>query len=210
MTGEFRPNPPTERRALETADQSLEAALNCFAPPLAPEARARVAATLQDLAQGYRALVARHLPGPVPMRKMYTLLKNINRPETDDEYRKRVDFWKREPRRGRPRNLAAQVLVAVLRDLLMEEGCHYGAPKEGTHTRLPDLARLVHRLSEVVGPEPGWQDIAENCADPLFRFELSLGKGLSYDPTHKTDIKRMLAEAEVLPTKRKRPSKRNR
>jgi hypothetical protein len=169
-----------------------------------------VSGTLQELAIDYRKLAGLDPRGPAPLRKMYTLVRNCQRPETDEEYAKRLTFWKNQPRRGRPRNFAAQALVANLRDILIAEGCHYGAPKEkdSNHTRLADLAKAVHLLSGLGGNIPGWQDIAENCADPIFRWELGLGSGFSYDKSKKTEVKRMLAQVEILPPKRKGTSRR--
>lgn len=198
------------RCALDTPEQNLEIALDCFVPALDLEARARVAALLQELAINYRQLAEMKARGAAPMRKMYTLVRNYQRLETEEEYAKRFTFWKNQPRRGRPRNFAAQVLVVNLRDILIAEGCHYGAPKEkdSSHTHLADLAEAVHLLSGVEGNICGWQDIAENCADPIFRWELVLGSGFSYDKTKKSEVKRMLASVEVRPLKRKAPSKR--
>lgn len=193
---------------MDTPTKILEAALNCFVPPLDPEARVRVTAALQELATEYRNFAQLGPRGPVPIRKIYTLVRNYRRFETDEEYANRLTFWKNQPRRGRPRNFAAQVLVVKLRDHLIAEGCDYGAPKEKLHTRLADLARLVHQLSGLEGAMPGWQDIAELCADPIFRMKLAIGDGFSYDPKNTTEVKRMLAKAEVLPPKRPRPPKK--
>jgi len=167
-----------------------------------------MAEELLELAADYRRLVELKPRGPAPIRKMYTLVRSVQRLETDEEYAKRLAYWRKLPRRGRPRNFAAQVLVANLRDCLIREGCDYGAPKEQPHTRLADLARLIHQLSGVEGSMPGWQDIAELCADPIFRMKLAIGDGFSYDPAKKTEVKRMLAKAEVLPPKRPRSPKK--
>lgn len=193
---------------MDNPTKILEAALNCFVPPLDPEARVRVAAALQELATEYRNYAQVGPRGPAPIRKIYTLVRNYRRFETDEEYAKRLTFWKTQPRRGRPRNFAAQVLVANLRDRLMVEGCDYGAPKEQPHTRLADLARLIHLLSGLEGSMPGWQDIAEQCADPIFRMKLAVGEGFSFDPENTTEVKRMLTKAEVLPPKRPRSPKK--
>ena len=145
----------------------LKEALKCFQPSLSGDARPKVLVSLQELAKNYRELLANGAQGFPPARKVH---------ETPDAYWNRWEETQQSAgRKGRPRGFAANALVHLCREMLIQNDCDHSVSRNRkAPNHLGSLSALVHELSGL--PERGgWQERAEKASEPGWEFRLTSG-----------------------------------
>ncbi len=151
--------------------ESLEAALVHFHPALPEHRLEAVLVALREIAEVYRrdAVNKVRFTAPVPMAS-----------ETEAEYAARlVDLSATPAGRGRPKALAAYLLVLRLRELLVAEGCEHGVlgtyDGPGQRFKVPCyLAELARAVDVATGSparartDAAWRNIAAKVSRPLW------------------------------------------
>ena len=175
-----------------------KALLACFVPALPPASELFVLARLHEIAADYLRNAKHRVRFVSPPRLVA---------ETDEAYLGRVNALSAQPRkRGRPRELAAGLLLFDLREILQEHGCNAGVPKERNRVCHPaELAELIDRA--VGGPCKGvhWRGLAERVNEPIWAMEIFFNQGaFSLSKEDRKDFNGMLRQATVKPQKRKK------
>lgn len=185
----------------------FESALAHFQPPLPPERREPVLEALRVIAEDYCRNATNKVRYTAPMEKLG---------ETPEEYALDLQNLSAIPvGKGRPKGLAAGLMVHALRGLIVQEGCDdtvslkYDGPNQTFLYPCP-LAALAEAIDEAVRNPTGmkahsaWRNIAAEVSRPLWAMETYFAlqtKDLS--PKERNAINQALKSCEVKPPKRK-------
>lgn len=148
----------------------LKEALKCFIrrPRLEDEALLAVRAEIENLAEIYQENLRSQVCQPT-----FTSSWRFRFEGQSDTLQERGIPVTR--RRGRPKNIAANMLVFDCRNLLIQNGCIHSA--SGNRSYQSNLQRLVEHVHELSGlpPRRGWRDRAEAAGGWRWQFQLTYG-----------------------------------
>lgn len=190
-----------------TTPDPFELALVHFRPPLPSERRGPVLEALRAIAEDYHRNATNKVRFPAPMEKVG---------EPPEEYALGLQALSATPRgKGKPKGLAAGLMVHALRGLIVQEGCDdavslkYDGPSQTFLYPCP-LATLAEAIDEAMGNPTGrkahsaWRNIAAEVSRPLWAMETFFAletEGLS--PKERNAFNQDLKSSEVKPPKRK-------
>jgi hypothetical protein len=162
---------------------------------------------LRAIAEDYHRNATNKVRFTAPMEKVG---------EPPEEYALRLQELSATPiGKGRPKGLAAALMVHALRRLIVQEGCDdavsgkYDGRSQAFHYSCP-LASLAEAIDEAVGNPTGkkahsaWRNIAAEVSRPLWAMETFFAletEGLS--PKERNAFNQDLKSSEVKPPKRK-------
>ncbi len=191
-----------------TTRDPFEMALAYFQPSLPSGRREPVLEALRAIAEDYRRNATNKVRFTEPTEKVG---------ETPEEHALRLQALSETPiGKGRPKGLAAALMVHALRRLVVQEGrddtvsLKYDGPTQTFRYPCP-LASLAEAIDEAVGNPTGkkahsaWRNIAAEVSRPLWEMETFFAldpEGLS--PKERNAFNQDLKSSEVRPHKRRK------